>query len=109
MTTQGYSPISVALQPTPQAMRAIGVMANHMLEGRLNVLKAVTLAPNAFTTTINDPRLSGVTALYFGARTANAAVCAPTIWYDTKAKGSVVVHHQNSPAADKTYDILIIG
>lgn len=107
--TQGYSPLSVAMQPTPAAMRAVGVAANHMLEGKLNVIKAVTLTASAFTTTIKDPRLSINSALFFGPRTANAAICAPTIYYDTKANGSVVVHHQNSTSADKTFDVLIIG
>jgi len=109
MSTQGYPPLSIALQPTPAAMRAIAVAHNHVMQGRQNVIKNITLTANAGSTTINDPRLSGVTALYFGARTVNAAICQPTIWYDTKANGSVVVHHQNSPAADKTYDLLILG
>ncbi len=109
MTTQGYPPLSIALQPVPAAMRAIAVAVNHILQGRQNVILQVTLTANAASTTITDPRLSGKTALYFGPLTANAAVCAPTIWYGTKANGSVVVHHLNNAAADKTYDLLILG
>lgn len=109
MTTQGYPPLSVALMPTPPAMRAIAVKVNHLDQGKLNVIKAVTLTASAFTTTIKDPRISVNSAFYFGPTTANAAICAPTIYYDTKANGSVVVHHQNSTSADKTFDVLIIG
>jgi len=109
MSTQGYPPVSIAFQPTPAAMRALAVALNHILQGRQNVIKNVRLLNGAFSTTITDPRLSGVTALYFGALTANAAILAPTIWYDTKANGSVVVHHGNTARTDQNYDLLIIG
>ncbi len=107
--TQGYSPLSVAMQPTPAAMRALAVAANHQLEGKLNVNRVVTLTASAFTTTFKDPRLSVQTALHFEPLTANAAVAKPTIWVSAKTNGQCTINHQNSPAADKTFTITILG
>lgn len=107
--TQGYPPLSIAMKPTPQSMRAIGVAANHMLEGRLNVNRVVTLTASAFTTTFKDPRLSVQTALHFEPNSANAAVAKPTIWVSGKTNGQCTINHQNSPAADKTFTITILG
>ena len=109
MSTQGYPPLSIALQPTPAAMRAIAVAANHHLQGRLNVNRVFTLTANAFSTTFNDPRLSAVTALHFEPNTVNAAVAKPTIWVSGKTNGQCTINHQNSAAADKTYTITILG
>lgn len=107
--TQGYSPLSVALKPTPEAMRAIGVAHNHVLQGRLNVNRVVTLTVSAFTTTFQDPRLSALSALHFEPLTANAAVAKPTIWVSGKINGQCTINHQNSTSADKTYTITILG
>lgn len=107
--TQGYSPLSVAMQPTPASMRAIAVNQNHMLQGKLNVNRIVTLTASAFTTTFKDPRLSVQTALHFEPNTANAAIAKPTIYVTAKTNGQCTINHQNSPAADKTFTITILG
>jgi hypothetical protein len=109
MTTQGFKPLSVALVPTPAAMRAIGVAHNHMLEGKLNVNRVVTLAVNAATTTFQDPRLSVQTGLHFEPNTANAAVAKPTIWVSAKTNGQCTINHINNAASDKTFTITILG
>lgn len=108
--TQGYSPLSVALQPTIAAMRAIAVAINHILEGKLNVNRAsITLTASAFTTTFKDPRLSVNSALHFEPDTVNAAIAKPTIWISGKTNGQFTINHQNSIAADKTFTITILG
>lgn len=82
--------------------------ANRLMQGRLNAYQDVTLAANAASTVILDPRLGATSWLVPMALTANAAA-EPTLWYSSQVKGAVTVNHADNTQTDRSFRFLIIG
>lgn len=79
------------------------------LVGKANNVSTVTLAANAATTTLTDPRLGAFSVITFMAQTANAAAVAASIYVTGQAKGAATIHHTNDANTDKTFGIAIHG
>ncbi|MFZ5789779.1 MAG: hypothetical protein ACOY3L_03675 [Pseudomonadota bacterium] len=99
------------LPPAGADPRAVAAAINRMLGGALNVTKDVTLAANAATTTVSDPRIGVASFVGLMPLSANAAaeLGAGTLWLDPPGKQSVVIHHASNAQADRSFRLLVIG
>lgn len=84
---------------------------NRLLLGRLNAFQDFTLAANAATTTITDPRIGANTAIVLVPQTTNAAAALSTTFIPkaTMKKGSAVINHANTVQTDRSFRALLIG
>jgi hypothetical protein len=93
--------------------RQIARTANLAISGKANNKGEVTLAANAASTTVTDPRISYFSTIVFEPLTANAAAeLYGGTMYVTEAnhgKGSFVITHANDANADKTFRYIILG
>jgi hypothetical protein len=100
-------------QPTPENIftRAIWNVVNGIMRGKTNNTGTVTLAANAATTTVLDPRIDGQTVMLLQATTANAAaeMGNGTIFWSVPTAGSVVINHANNAQVDRTFLFALIG
>lgn len=106
-------------QPVPEFLidekehrRQIARRVNLITQGKLNVTLDVTLAANAASTTVTDPRIGFYSAVIPAmAMTKDAAteLASGNVYVDTLVKGSCVVHHSANAATDRTIRFLIIG
>lgn len=106
-------------QPVPEFLvddkehrRQIARRVNLITQGKLNITLDVTLAANAASTTVADPRIGFYSAVVPAmAMTKDAATELATgnLYVDTLTKGSCVVHHTTNAQTDRTIRFLIIG
>lgn len=106
-------------QPVPEFLiddkehrRQIARRVNLMTQGKLNVTLDVTLAANAASTTVTDPRIGFYSAVIPAmALSADAAkeLASGNVFIDTLLNGSCVVHHSANAETDRTIRFLIIG
>ena len=106
-------------QPVPEFLvderehrREIARRVNLITQGKLNVTLDVTLAANAASTTVADPRIgfySAVIPAMAMTKDAAAELASGNVYVDTLNNGSCLVHHSNTSAADRTIRFLIIG
>ena len=77
----------------------------------MNAVLDVTLTVSAASTTINDPRIGGGSAIQLMPLSANAAaeIGNGTIWFAAPGSQSVVINHANNAQADRTFRMAIIG
>lgn len=108
-TVPYYQPVPA---PPPDWQQAwalrLGTMVNVLLQ-KANCAADLTLAPNAASTTMTDPRLSAVSVLTFMPTTANAATAKGTIYVTGQNKGAAVINHANNAQVDKTFRVGILG
>lgn len=89
--------------------RKIAEWAKQANSGHIPVTGLVTLAAGGTTTTVIDARSGVNSVINLCPITANAASAGPSIWVSTFNKGSFVLTHANSAAADKTFRYTIFG
>jgi hypothetical protein len=121
-TSSGYR----GLEPPPRANPAnvpqvVGLQAqwltgvrdvtNNMLQGKVNVTLDVTLTASSATTTVQDPRIGGSSAILLCPTTANAAaeLGAGTIYVSSIGKQTATITHANNVQTDRTFRLVIIG
>jgi hypothetical protein len=96
-----------------QAQWLTGVrdVTNNMLQGKLNVTLDVTLTASSATTTVQDPRIGGSSAILLCPTTANAAaeLGAGTIYVSSIGKQTATITHANNVQTDRTFRLVIIG
>ncbi len=90
-----------------QHRRHIARVLNKVLAGATNNSLQVTLAPNATSTTVSDPRISLSTSPLLTPLTADAA--AVTGLYVVPAAGACVINHPSSASTDRTFAMALIG
>lgn len=90
--------------------KRIRTLLDNIMRGKTNNTGTVTLATDAPTTTLSDPKIGGATRLFFTARTAEAATeAAGGLFYlDDPGNGSVVINHSDSPA-NCDFDYIVVG
>lgn len=101
--------MTLVLPPQGGDPRQIARIVNDILQGKLNATMAVTLTPNAGTTTLSDARITASSFIGLCPLTANAAGAIATTYPSTRAAGSVIFTHANNSQADKTFIVLVIG
>ncbi len=84
---------------------------NNILQGRLNVTLAVTLAANAGETVVIDSRIGAFAGLTFCPLTADAAaeMAAGTMFVSEQTTGSATITHANNAQADRLFTLIILG
>lgn len=85
---------------------------NRLLAGKMNVVLQVTLAVNASTTSVIDARIGVYSALILQPLTYNAAIAlyeTPFVFVSNQKNGSVTLNHAVNAAADKTFNLVILG
>lgn len=112
MAVSTYKGMDLLTKIDPQGLKAFArqtwLVVNNILLGKINAAIEVTLTANSATTVVLEPRLSGMSSLFFGYLTANGAA-APVTYYDTQDSGTVTLHHANNANTDRTVRMLIIG
>jgi len=105
-------PVPEFLSDEKEHRREIARRVNLITQGKVNITLDVSLAANATSTTITDPRIGFYSAVVPAmAMTAHAAAELATgnVYVDTLMKGSCVVRHSNNAQTDRTIRFLIIG
>ena len=93
-------------------LRKIRDVVNNMLIGKLNATVDVTLAANEDSTTVQDPRIGGDSALLLGCpMTANAAaeLGSGTLYVASVGNQTATLIHANNGQTDRTFRIVIVG
>lgn len=89
--------------------RKLAEWAKQVHSGHFPVTGEVTLAAGGTTTTVMDARSGINSVINLSPVTANAASAGPSVWVSAFNKGSFVLTHANSAAADKTFRYTILG
>jgi hypothetical protein len=93
-----------------QHRRSMARAINNIMQGKTNNAMQVTLTPNVTSTTVTDSRASINTSPVLVAMTASAAAeMAAGHLYVVPSAGQVVINHINSPVADRTFLMSLIG
>lgn len=88
--------------------RKLAQAINGLLQGQGNNLDQVTLAANATETVLTHDRITERTVFQLMPRTASAAAAQAGI-YVTTTKGSATLHHDSSPATDRTFGLVFFN
>jgi len=105
-------PPPVPGQPALAAWLArVVAILNGALGGNLNATLAVTLAANAGSTVVNDPRLSGGSFIGFCPLTADAAaeIAGGGLYVSSQGAKTMTLTHANNALTDRKFLLLIIG
>jgi hypothetical protein len=92
---------------TGASLRSIVEQFNRLLQGKMNAVATVTLAPGT-TTTITDSRIGPASFISVSPTNAAAAGLFSGVHIASKTKGSATLGH-GTAAGTETYDVLIIG
>ena len=86
-------------------------VVNNLLRGKLNATIDVTLAANAASTTVRDPRIGGGSGIYLGPLSASAAaeIGACTVYVSALAAETATIAHANTAQTDRSFRLLVIG
>jgi len=103
----------INLAPGETHIGRIVAALRQLIAGRSNAAGAVTLVPNAASTTVAAPNCAATSAIFLFARSADAAaeVRNGTIYVAAAsvANGSFVITHANNSQTDRTFSYLAIG
>jgi hypothetical protein len=89
--------------------RAICVVLNNAMQGKLNNTGTFTITANVATTTLTDARIGSNSAVLLMATTANAAGALATTYFSSFANGSCTVNHANNAQVDRTFRYAVVG
>ena len=90
-------------------VRRVVDVVNRTLSGKLNATLPITLAANATTTTIIDPRITAYSALLLTPLTAHAAAIAGSVYVSSQQNGQATFTHTNTAQIDQLFRAVIIG
>jgi len=105
-------PPPVPGQPALAAWLArVVAILNGAVGGNLNATLGVTLAANAGSTVVNDPRLSGTSYIGFCPLTGNAAaeIAGGGLYVSSQGARTMTLAHANNAETDRKFLLLIIG
>lgn len=91
--------------------RRIAEAANQAIRGKLNAQIDFTLAANAASSTMDDPRITPSSYIGLMPTTANAAaeIGAGTLYVSARGDKTATITHANNAQTDRTYRVVIIG
>lgn len=112
--TQGFRGLDQAppdiLQEHTRYLRRIREAVNLLFQGKLNNTLDFTLTAGSTTSVIQDPRLSGSTAIGWMAMTANAKTAEVAgIYVTAQDEGVATLNHANTADVDKTFRLTFNG
>jgi hypothetical protein len=92
-------------------LKSIRDVFNTLLIGKQNVTLDFTLTPSASSSTVQDPRIGGTSAILLMPETANAAAALATTYIPpaTITSQQAIIQHANNAQADRTFRLVIIG
>lgn len=90
-------------------VRRIADAANNAIAGKLNATTTVTLAVNATSTTITDPRIDVFSVILLSPQTQSAAQSQVMGIWIVPGVGSAVINHVSYDAVDQTFGMAIFG
>ena len=108
----GAQPVPEFLPDGGEHRRQIARRLNLVQQGKLNASLDVTLAANAASTAVADPRIGFYSVVAPAmAMTAHAAaeLASGNLYVDSLTKGACVVHHSNNAQTDRVIRFLIVG
>lgn len=105
---------TLVLPPQGGDPREVANAVNGALSGALNCIVDVTLAANAASTTVTDPRVGAGKRIFLTPQSAHAAaeIGAGTVWIDPANytnKTSFVITHANNAQVDRNFSYAILG
>ena len=105
------TPIPLALPTWLESATGLINIIKLILQGRLNVLKSVTLTANAASTTVSDNRIGPDTVAILVPITTNAAAAFATTnqTHPNTTVGALVLNHANDAQTDKTFIAVFMG
>jgi hypothetical protein len=89
--------------------RQIAEAVRQILDGKVNVVKTVTLRASQTTTTVTDTRIGATSFIGLMPTTLNAAGALATTYISARTDGQATITHANTADADKTFILLILG
>lgn len=89
--------------------RQLALVANNVLNGKINSTGSLTLTANAATTTLSDRRIGANSTILLMPTTANAAGALATTYFTSFAEGSCTVNHANNAQTDRLYLYVVLG
>lgn len=89
--------------------RALAIVLNNAMQGKLNNTGTLTLTANAASTTLTDARIGANSTILLMATTANAAGALATTYFSGFVDGSCTVNHANNAQVDRTFRYAVIG
>jgi hypothetical protein len=102
---------ALVLSPDESDQRKINTAINQLAEGRSNAVGAVTLAPNAATTTVSAGNCGAGSVVLLSPLTAHAAaeLGNGTIFVSTVTNGSFTLSHANNAQTDRVFGFVAVG
>lgn len=100
---------SAKIAPGGATPRQLADALNAVVDGRVDAFGEVTLAANATTTTVQNPRVASFSVLVLSPITANAAAAFATTYVSARADGSFTLTHANNAQTDRTFAYGWIG
>lgn len=106
----GAPPLTLAGAASAVWVRQIVDVLNTTQRGKLNATTAITFNTDADATLLIHPLIGPNSFILLMPTTADAASLDGLGWYVTAQKtGSALINHPNSPLADRSYTVLIVG
>ena len=102
-----------SLDGLTQRLRLVAAATNRLNQGKMNVVRPVTLTPSATSTSVQDNRLSPFSGVQFDPKTANAAaeLAAGTLYVASanRRKGEWTITHANNSQTDRDFNMVILA
>lgn len=108
-TGKGYPAVEPFNDDDKAHRRALAVVLNNAMQGKLNNTGTFSLTANAASTTLTDARIGANSTVLLMPTTANAASALATTYFSAFADGSCTVTHANNAQADKTFNYAVLG
>jgi len=93
-------------------VKRVSERLNGILQGKMNVVLAVTLTTSATTTVVKDARVGAYSGLILQPLTANAAAAlfaSPYVLASGQKSGEVTLNHASSVNTDQNFNLIILG
>jgi len=101
-----HFPIVPESWSSPQEhLRKLSQAINGILRGQCNNTDEVTLDASVTETTLESEKIVQHTVVVLSPRTSSAAAVSGL--YITTTKGSATLHHDSSPATDRTFGVVL--
>jgi hypothetical protein len=103
------APVPTFLNDATKHRQNISTWARQVNQGKIPVTGNLTLAANATTTTVTDPRVGINSFIGLVPTTANGASAMPTVWVSSFGKQTFTLTHSNTASVDKSFRYCVIG
>lgn len=87
----------------------VRTILNDTRKGKLNNVGEITLTKDSTSTSISDDLITTISAIFFTAKTAEAAAKLNTIWYSSTSEGVMVLNHASTSTSTVMYDFCVFN